>query len=81
MTPRHVIPINIARCPADSRLHHCSRAADCARHIAGQDQGRPQGDYSNSINVWTADRCAGFLPASAYLAQQHAPEPRVHPAW
>ena len=81
MTPRHVIPLTVARCPADSRLHHCPRAAGCARNIAGPDQGRPQGDYSASINTWTSEKCEGFESASAYLAQPNASAPRVHPAW
>ena len=81
MTPRHCIPLTVARCPPDSRLHHCTRAAGCARHIAGPDQGRPQGDYSASINLWTAEKCEGFLDASAYLVQPHAAVPRVHPGF
>ena len=79
---RHIIPLAVARCPADSRLHHCSKAPGCARHIAGPDQGRPQGDYSASINTWTPEKCEGFLDATGYLAGPSVPPaPRVHPAW
>lgn len=81
MTPRYVIPINVVRCPADSRLHHCHRAPNCARHVAGPDQGRPQGDYSASINTWAAEKCEGFLTAAAYLVKPQATAPRVHPGW
>ena len=81
MNPRHIIPLTVARCPAVSRLHHCHRAPGCARHIAGPDQGRPQGDYSANINCWTAEKCEGFLDAAGYLVQPNAPAPRVHPAW